>query len=197
MIRLDAYDKKSFLRGRPKWIEALWLVAQLLLIRSSVPGATHRRLILRLFGARIGKGVDIKPGVRVKFPWRLTIGDYSWIGEDVWIDNLANVTIGSHCCISQAAYLCTGSHDWATSNFGLIVKPIYIGDQAWIAARAVVAPGVSVGEGSVLGLSSVATRDLPPWSINIGSPAVTVKARLVNSRSNLSGTNIAKPGAAR
>jgi putative colanic acid biosynthesis acetyltransferase WcaF len=135
-------------------------------------------MLLRLFGAHIGKGVDIKPGVRVKFPWRLTVGEYTWIGEDVWIDNLANVTIGSHCCISQAAYLCTGSHDWANSGFDLIINPIDVGNQSWIAARAVVGPGVSIGEGSVLALGSVATRDLAPWSINGGTPAAMIKARL-------------------
>jgi putative colanic acid biosynthesis acetyltransferase WcaF len=121
--------------------------------------------------------VDIKPGVRIKFPWRLKIGDHSWIGEDVWIDNLAEVSIGSHCCISQGAYLCTGSHDWTKSSFDLIIRSIHLGDRSWIAARCVVGPGVRAGEGSVLALGSVATEDLAPWSIYTGSPATLTKTR--------------------
>ena len=177
LMRLDTYDSQSFARGRPKWIEALWLIAQSLFVSSSIPGAAHRRWLLRLFGAHIGREVDIKPRVRVKFPWRLTVGDYSWIGEDVWIDNLAEVQIGSHCCISQGAYLCTGSHDWTKPGFDLIVRPIHLGAHSWIAARGIIGPGATIGEGSVLSLGSVATNHLTPWSIYSGSPAVKIKAR--------------------
>lgn len=176
-MRLDTYDSQSFARGRPKWIEALWLIAQCLFVSSSIPGAAHRRWLLRLFGAHIGREVDIKPRVHVKFPWRLTVGDHSWIGEDVWIDNLDEVEIGSHCCISQVAYLCTGSHDWAKPGFDLIVRPIHLGAHAWIAAHSIIGPGVTIGEGSVLSLGSVATNHLAPWSIYSGSPAVKIKAR--------------------
>lgn len=178
-MRLDAYDNCAFDRGRPKWVEALWLIAQHLFISSALPGSAHRRLILRLFGARIGKRVEIKPRVRIKFPWRLSVGANSWIGEEVWIDNLANVEIGEHCCISQGAYLCTGSHDWTQPRFDLIVRPIQIGDQCWIAARSVIGPGVVVGEGVVLSIASVATQDLTPWSIYSGSPAILTKVRRI------------------
>ena len=177
MMRLDIYDRTSFKRGRPRWIEALWLVAQCLFVSSSLPGAAHRRWLLRLFGASIGRGVGIKPRVRVKFPWKLTVGDHSWIGEDVWIDNLADVKIGTHCCISQGAYLCTGSHDWTRPGFDLIVEPIDIGNCTWIAARSIIGPGVATGEGCVLALGSVATRNLMPWSIYSGVPAIKIKAR--------------------
>jgi len=105
-------------------------------------------------------------------------GAHSWIGEDVWIDNLAEVTIGSQCCISQGAYLCTGSHDWTRQTFDLITRPIHVADQAWIAARSIIGPGVSVGEGSVLSLGSVATKNLAPWTIYAGTPAAIVKTRL-------------------
>lgn len=176
-LRLDTYNRNSFDRGRPKWMEALWLIAQWILVSSSLPGTSHRRWVLRLFGARIGRGVDIKPRVRVKFPWRLTVGDHSWIGESVWIDNLADVNIGSHCCISQGAYFCTGSHNWAEPGFDLIIAPIVIANSTWICARSVVGPGVTVGEGSVLALGSVATHNLMPWSIYSGTPAKRVKAR--------------------
>ena len=142
-----------------------------------LPGSGWRTLLLRFFGARIGQGVVFKSGVRVKMPWRLTIGDHCWIGEDVWIDNLAEVRLGDHVCVSQGAYFCTGSHDWAKHSFDLIVKPIVVGPRAWIAAKCVVAPGVSVGDGAVLVLGSVATQDLEPLAIYAGNPAVRIKSR--------------------
>jgi putative colanic acid biosynthesis acetyltransferase WcaF len=155
-VRLGSYENGWFTRGRSKIVEALWLCVDALLVSSWVPGSWHRRLVLRLFGARIGRRVSIKPRVRVKFPWRLVVGDDSWLGECVWIDNLERVEIGSNCCLSQGAHLCTGSHDWTRPGFDLIVKPIRIEDGAWIAARAAVGPGVTVGKGGVLGLGSVA-----------------------------------------
>ncbi|NIN12739.1 MAG: colanic acid biosynthesis acetyltransferase WcaF, partial [Gemmatimonadales bacterium] len=171
------FDSSSFDRGRPAWVEALWWVAQRLFFRSWVPGSTHRAWLLRRFGARIGRGVVLKPGVRVKFPWRLKIADHVWIGEDVWIDNLATVTIRDHCCISQGAYLCTGSHDWESATFNLITEPIEIREFAWVGARAVVGPGVVVSEGAVLALGSVATENLDSWQIYQGVPAQPVRSR--------------------
>lgn len=177
LMRLDTYDSSSFVRGRSKWTETLWLIVQCLFISSPIPGSAHRRWLLRLFGARIGRGVKIKPRVRVKFPWRLHIGDESWIGEGVWIDNLEHIAIGSHCCLSQEAYLCTGSHDWSKPAFDLIVRPIRVDDCCWIAARCIVGPGVTCGEGSILTLGSAATNSLAPWSIYAGTPAQKIKAR--------------------
>lgn len=176
-VELGQYSNLGFDRGRPRWVEALWLLVQALFVRSWIPGAWHRRWLLRLFGARIGVGVDIKPGIRVKFPGRLAVGDHTWLGEDVWIDNLAPVEIGASCCISQGAYLCTGSHDWTSSTFDLIVKPIRVRDGAWVAAKAVVAPGVTLGEGAVVGLGGVATRDLESWTIYAGCPGKKLRKR--------------------
>ena len=175
-MRLDLYTTKGFQRGRPGWVEAIWILLQPLL-SLPLPGASLRVLLLRLFGAHIGRGVVIKPGVTVKFPWRLEIGDYSWIGEGVWLDNLAEIRIGSHCCLSQGVYLCTGSHDWSTSGFDLVTKPIVLGDEVWLAARAIVGPGVTIGSGAVLSLGSVATRDLAGGQIHQGAPAVAVRSR--------------------
>jgi putative colanic acid biosynthesis acetyltransferase WcaF len=179
--RLKDFTNLYFLRGRPRIVEALWLLAQWALVASWIPGTTHRRWLLRVFGAKIGEGVQIKPGVRVKFPWRLEVGDHSWLGEDVWIDNLDKVSIGANCCISQGAYLCTGSHDWSRSTFDLITGPIRINDGAWIAARSSIGPGVTVGEGAVLCLGSVANKDLQPWSIYLGVPAVYLRTRVITT----------------
>jgi putative colanic acid biosynthesis acetyltransferase WcaF len=180
LIDLELFDNKGFHRGRPRWIEALWITLSALLVESWLPGSWHRVLLLRLFGAVVGRRVVIKPHVRVKFPWRLRIGNDSWIGEGAWIDNLDSVDIGSDCCISQGAYLCTGSHDWAKPGFDLIVRPIRIGNGAWIAAKAVIAPGVTIGEGAVLTLGSVAVADLEPWTIYRGCPAAPVRKRVIS-----------------
>jgi putative colanic acid biosynthesis acetyltransferase WcaF len=177
MPNLHQYTVGDFSRGRPKFIIALWMILQPLLLTSWLPGSWHRRFLLYVFGAQIGAGVIIKPGVRVKFPWRLKVGAHTWVGEGVWIDNLADVEIGDNCCISQDAYLCTGSHDWSRTSFDLICRPILVEDGAWVAARAAVAPGVTIGEGAVLAFGSVATTDLVPWSIYAGNPATLLRAR--------------------
>ncbi len=174
---LAQFTTAGYQRGRPWVVEALWMMAQWLILSSWFPGSIQRRILLRSFGARIGRGVTIKPGVRVKFPWRLTIGDHSWIGENAWIDNLAMVQIGADCCISQGAYLCTGSHDWQAEHFDLIVKPITLHDYSWVAASATIGPGVTIGTGAVLGLGGVATKDLEPWGVYGGSPATWIKKR--------------------
>ncbi len=178
-VRLDLFDNKSFKRGASKWKEALWQFIQALFISSWIPGSAHRRFLLRLFGAKIGRGVVLKPGVRIKFPWRLYIDDYSWIGESCWIDNLADVKIGKHCCLSQAASLCTGNHDRRSTQFTLITSPIIIEDYAWIAAFARVGPGVTVAEGAMLGFGSTATHNLQSWGIFAGSPCVFKEKRIL------------------
>jgi putative colanic acid biosynthesis acetyltransferase WcaF len=167
-MHLDQFDNSGFDRGRSRAVEALWRAAEGLLFSSWIPGSAWRRSLLRLFGARVGKSVVIKPHVRVKFPWKLSIGDHSWIGERAWIDNLAEVQIGAHCCLSQGAYLCTGNHRWDRDAFDLVTGPIRIEDHCWIGARASVAPGVTCGEGAVLAMGSVAAHDLREWYVHRG-----------------------------
>lgn len=176
-MRLDLYESGGFDRGRNKLVETLWLIASALLVRSGLPGSRVRIWALRAFGARIGPRVVIKPYVKVKFPWRLSIGAHSWIGEGVWIDNLDEVRIGEHCCISQGAYLCTGSHDWSKETFDLITKPIHIEDGAWICAKAIIGPGVRVGRGAVLMLGTVATHDLVSATCYGTAPVVASRSR--------------------
>lgn len=176
-MRLANYSSHEFDRGRPVLLELLWLCVQFVFVSSFIPGSTHRRFLLRLFGAQIGSGVIIKPHVKVKFPWRLTINDNSWVGENVWIDNLAEVKIGANTCVSQDTYFCTGSHNWNSRSFDLITKPISVGNSVWVSARSTIGPGVSIGNGAVLGLGSVATKDLVAWTIYSGVPAQPIKKR--------------------
>lgn len=136
-----------------------------------------KRFLLRLFGAKIGRGVVIKPRVTIKYPWFLEIGNYSWIGEQVWIDNLAMTRIGSNACLSQGTLLLTGNHDYSSITFDLMAKPIAIGDAAWIGAKAVVCPGVTIGNKTVLTVGSVATRDAEPSMIYQGNPAKAIMPR--------------------
>lgn len=177
-MRLDRYTLGSYNPGAAYWQQICWYFIGSPLVQSYwLPMSSLKVQILRGFGATIGEGVRIKPGMRVKFPWRLTVGDYVWIGENAWIDNLAPVTIESHVCISQEVYLCTGNHDWSHPDFKLMPVGIQIQAGSWIAARAVIGPGVTVGRGAVLGLGSVTGRSLEPMTIYAGNPAAAIKPR--------------------
>lgn len=176
-MRLDLYDNRTFQRGAGRWREALWVSVGNFFMSSWLPGSGWRVGLLRAFGASIGEGVVIKPSVCIKFPWRLVVGRYCWIGERAWIDNLATVNLGDHVCVSQGAYFCTGSHDWSVTTFDLVVRTIQVSPHAWIAAGSVVGPGVTVGEGAVLGLGAVASRDLDAWTVYGGNPAIKIRMR--------------------
>ena len=141
------------------------------------PSSSLKIRILKLFGANVGKGVVIKPRVNIKYPWKLAIGDYSWIGEDVWIDNLEEIIIGSNVCISQGAMLLTGNHNYKKSSFDLITGEISLEDGVWIGAKAVVCPGVTCKSHSILTVGSVATLDLEPYTIYQGNPAKPIRKR--------------------
>jgi putative colanic acid biosynthesis acetyltransferase WcaF len=180
-MKLDRYTVSSYTPGVSLWQQILWYYMGAPMFGSRwVPISGIKCLILRVFGAKLGQGIRIKPGVTIKFPWRLVIGDHVWIGENCWIDNVAVVTIESHVCISQDVYLCTGNHDWTDPTFKLLDQPIYLEEGCWIAARAVVGPGVSVGRGAVLGLGAVAGRSLEPMTIYAGNPAQSVKQRVIS-----------------
>ena len=176
-MELDKFSNDDFDRGRSRLVEICWRILEGLFFNSWLPGSGWRVGLLRLFGAKMGQGIVIKPHVRVKFPWKLKIGDNSWIGESSWIDNLAEVSIGRNCCISQGAYLCTGSHRWDKDSFDLETKPILIRDQCCIGAQAKIAPGVVMEEGAVLTLGSVALKNLAPWQVFGGNPSQFIKMR--------------------
>lgn len=155
----------------------IWYFFECILFSSFIPGSLWRCLFLRIFGGKIGHGVIIKPFVKIKFPWNLEIGNYSWIGEEVWIDNLDVVKIGSNCCISQGAYICTGNHDYKKDSFDLITKPIIIKDQVWLGANSIISPGIRIEEGTVLCISSVLLSNTDKWSIYQGNPAKFIRKR--------------------
>jgi len=179
-VNLSRYNNTSFHRGAPRWKEALWLVANAVFFQHSLAvwnGAKIR--LLRLFGAKVGRGVLLKPRVTIKFPWKLCIGDHVWIGEGAWIDNLAEVRIGSHVCLSQGAMLLTGNHDHSSPTFDLITRPIRLEDGAWVGAQALVCPGVTVGACAVLTAGSVATADLETYGVYQGNPAAFKRRRVL------------------
>ncbi|MBW4612819.1 MAG: WcaF family extracellular polysaccharide biosynthesis acetyltransferase [Desmonostoc vinosum HA7617-LM4] len=177
-MRLDSYTLGTYHPGASYWKQLLWYFLGSPLVENRwLPTSAFKVWILRSFGAQIGQKVRIKPGVRVKFPWRLIIGDFVWIGEDTWIDNLAPVTIESHVCLSQGVYLCTGNHDWNHPDFKLMTAPIHIQESSWIAAKCVIGPGVIIGRGAVLTLGGVTGRSLEPMMIYAGNPAQAVKKR--------------------
>jgi putative colanic acid biosynthesis acetyltransferase WcaF len=176
-MRLDLFANPEFRRGASRPRELAWVVVSGLLVAGWLPGSGWRRALLRLFGARIGAGVVIKPRVTVKFPWKLEIGDHAWIGEAVWIDNLAPVTIGAQCCVSQGAYLCTGNHDWSDLRFGLVVRPITLETGCWVGAQARLAPGAHLEEGAVVTLGSTAAGRLAARMVHAGTPARPVGPR--------------------
>jgi putative colanic acid biosynthesis acetyltransferase WcaF len=154
--RLDLYRNTEFTPGRGKVIQIAWYFVSLIIFENGwCPLSAVKRFLLRLFGAKIGVNVVIKPNVRIKFPWRLSIGNFTWIGQEVWIDNLDNVTIGNHSVLSQGAYLCTGSHNHRSPTFELRTAPISIGDGAWICAKAILLPGTVVADNQVISAGKV------------------------------------------
>jgi len=179
-LNLSKFDNSWYMPGRGFFIRIVWHFVNALFLQSPLnPSSRLKVSLLRLFGTKIGVGVLIKPGINVKYPWNLEIGDYSWIGENAWLDSLAQIKIGNNVCISQGAYFCTGNHDWSDQAFGLIVKPIIVEDGAWIGAKATVLPGVTIAKHSIVTAGSVITRDTAPYMIYSGNPAVKVKERII------------------
>jgi putative colanic acid biosynthesis acetyltransferase WcaF len=155
-----------------------WLIISGLFFEVFIPFPNKLKIaFLRLFGAKVGKGTVIKPFVKIKYPWFLEIGEQVWIGEHVWIDNLVRVSIGSNACLSQGCMLLTGNHDFTKPTFDLIAKPITLEEGVWIGAKATVCSGVTCYSHSVLAVGSVLTKDMTPYQIYQGIPAVCKRER--------------------
>ena len=158
----------------------VWYYVNIIIFKSSLlPFNSLKVFLLKVFGAKISTRVVIKPNVNIKYPWFLEIGDYSWVGEGVWIDNLAKVTIGKNVCISQGAFILCGNHNYKKSTFDLMVKEIILEDGVWIGSKAIVCQGVTCHTHSVLGVGSVANADLDAYSIYSGNPAIKVRERVI------------------
>jgi len=173
--RVQKYTTGELLR------RVFWTFGQLLFRFSPRPCFGWRRFVLRCFGATVGKHVNTYPSTRIYFPWNLTVGDWSAIGEDVLIYNLGLVTLGEKVTISHRAHLCAGTHDYTQPDLPLLKPPIEIKDQAWICADAFVGPGVTLGGGAVVGARAVVMKNVEPWAVMAGNPAREINKRTLSA----------------
>jgi putative colanic acid biosynthesis acetyltransferase WcaF len=175
---MELFQVPPGFRGRSKvYVQLWWLVQSTLFAMSPQAMYGWRAWLLRLFGARVGRGTIIRPSVRVPYPWKLTIGDHCHIGDDVQLYTYGEIEIGNCTVISQRSYICTGSHDYTSPTFDLIAKKIVIGAESWLATDVFVAPGVTIGNGAVVGARSSVFHDLPTGTISVGSPAKVIGLR--------------------
>jgi putative colanic acid biosynthesis acetyltransferase WcaF len=179
MQELNKFKLPKNFRGRHAFVVQLWWLVQFLIFKNS-PQLLYgfRRAILRIFGAKIGKKVIIRPSVRITYPWKVSIGDYSWIGDDVVLYSLGEIEIGKNVVISQKSYLCAASHDYLKQDFPIFAKKITIKDMCWLATDVFVAPGITINKGTVVGSRSSVYKDLPANKVCIGNPAKIIRERL-------------------
>ena len=176
--RLDLFRVPADFRGRSAVIVQLWWFVQSTLFSMSPQFMFGwRRWLLRMFGAKIGKKVLIRSSARVTYPWNVSIGDFAWVGDDAVLYSLGEIEIGANAVVSQRSYLCAASHVYMQVDFPIYAKKVHIGAQAWLATDVFVAPGVTIGEGTVVGARSSVFEDLPPMMVCVGSPAKPVKPR--------------------
>ena len=175
---LETFRLPENFRGRPAWVVQIWWLVQSTFFSWS-PQFMYgwRRFLLRLFGAKIGRKVLIRPSVRTTYPWKISIGDYSWVGDDVVLYSLGEIHIGKNTVISQKTYVCTGGHDYKKISFDIYAEKIIIEDEVWLATDVFVAPGVKIGRGTVVGARSSVLNNLPTEKICYGNPAKPIKDR--------------------
>jgi putative colanic acid biosynthesis acetyltransferase WcaF len=179
-VNLKNYNNDWFVSGSKIKI-ILWTLTSALLFRTPLPVPSAVKVaILKFFGAQIGDGVVVKPNVNIKYPWKLNIGEFTWIGEGVWIDNLDVVNIGDNCCLSQGCYLLTGNHNFTSTSFDLMISEINIENEAWVGAKSIVCPGVTLQRASILTVGSIATKNLDELGIYQGNPAIKIKKRVIS-----------------
>ena len=181
IVDLSSYEHKLYNTLVEKFSYGLWLFVSNLFFLTNLPyPSTFKVLILRAFGAKIGKNCILKPFVKIKFPWKLELGDNVWIGESVWLDNISKISIGNNVCISQNAILITGNHNYSLSNFELISKEIIIEDGSWICAKAIIAGGVTIKTHGVIGMSVMITKDTESFKIYSLNQNILIKNRRIS-----------------
>jgi len=178
----DTFSGPSFsLKNRLSRV--LWNVICLAFFKyTPAPLHSWRIWILKIFGAKIGNGVHVYPGVKIWAPWNLELGDECGIANNAILYSQGIIKVGKRSVISQGAHLVAGTHDYTKSGFPLITKPIHIGDHVWIAAEAFVHPGTTIGDGTVVGARSVVSKDLPPWMVCSGFPCIPIKERKLDEQ---------------
>lgn len=180
-VNLAQFDNSSFFKTGAGFLKrAFWFICNFMFFKSAFPFYSFKAALLRMFGAKIGENVIIKPHVNIKFPWKLSILNNVWIGEGVWIDNLDKVNIGNNVCISQGAYLLCGNHNYKKETFDLMIGTIALEDGVWIGAKSIVCGSVVCKSHSVLLVQSVAVKDLEPYGIYRGNPAEKIKERVID-----------------
>ncbi|WP_172655881.1 putative colanic acid biosynthesis acetyltransferase [Demequina maris] len=177
-VELSEFTGAPLDRGRSRVVEVFWWLAKLMFIQSSIPWPMSlKRVVLVRFGAKIGKALYIRPRVNIHFPWKLSLGDYVWIGEGTTILNLAPVNIESNVAIAHEVYIAAAGHDIRDPKFGYANAPVHISSGAWLATRSYVGPGVSVGPRAVVAAGAVVVSDVEPDQIVGGVPARTIGVR--------------------
>jgi putative colanic acid biosynthesis acetyltransferase WcaF len=178
MYNQDTFTGASFSRQN-RLCRMVWGLVFVLFFRfSPKPFHAWRAFLLRIFGAKVGRGVHVYPGVKIWAPWNLELADECGIGNGAILYSMGKIIIGRRAVISQGAHLVAGTHDYTKSGFPLVTRPINIGDHVWIAAEAFVHPGISIGEGCVIGARSVVTKDMPTWMVCAGHPCNPIKERI-------------------
>ncbi|MFH1005222.1 MAG: WcaF family extracellular polysaccharide biosynthesis acetyltransferase [Bacteroidota bacterium] len=177
---LSKFNNQWYNTGASWFTRATWYCVNICFVNSYFHFYSFKFFLLRMFGARIGKNVIIKPKVNIKYPWNIEVGDNVWIGENVWLDSLGKIKIGANVCLSQGAMLICGNHNYKKKSFDLIVGNIILEDGVWIGAGALVCGGVICKSHAVLTAGSVATDALEPFSIYQGNPAIKIKDRIIS-----------------
>jgi len=180
-IDLSKYNQDWYSRGRNPLFVIIWWIVQGTVFRFSLHNMYEwRNFLLKMFGAKIGNGVKVRSSASFTYPWKVSIGENSWIGDNVKLYSLDEIKIGSNCVISQESYLCTGSHNLKDPHFGLITKPIVIKDGAWVASDVFIYPGVTIHELAVVAARSTVIKDVNYNEVHAGSPAKFIKNRFEN-----------------
>nr|WP_321221276.1 WcaF family extracellular polysaccharide biosynthesis acetyltransferase [uncultured Psychroserpens sp.] len=180
---LKTFSVPGDFRGKSKvTVQLWWIVEKTLFAWSPQFFYGWRRFLLRSFGAKIGKGVLIRPSAKFTYPWKVSIDDYTWIGEDCILYSLGNITIGKHVAVAHGVYFNTGLHDYTKESFDIGHKEVIIEDEAWITNDVYIAPGVRIGKGCVIGARSNVFKDMPEGFICYGNPASAVKKRTLEKK---------------